>query len=123
MPIITPKGVVGQVVEVSKWHSKVMTIGDVNSSVDVNVEGRDTRGILEGTDHTVLRLKYITKNDEIEIGDKLVTSGKDGIYPKGIPAGIVIAINKNKAGIFYDIEVMPYNNFKRLEEVIVVRRR
>ncbi|MCX7966807.1 MAG: rod shape-determining protein MreC [Syntrophorhabdaceae bacterium] len=123
MPVITPKGIVGQVVEVNKWHSKVMTIGDANSSVDVNVEGRETRGILEGTDHNVLRLKYITKNDEIEVGDKLVTSGKDGIYPKGIPAGIVIAVNKNKAGIFYDIEVMPYNNFKRLDEVIVIKRR
>ncbi|HOJ43024.1 MAG TPA: rod shape-determining protein MreC [Syntrophorhabdaceae bacterium] len=123
MPVITPKGIVGQIIEVNKWHSKVMTIGDVNSSVDVNVEGKETRGILEGTDHNVLRLKYITKNDEIEVGDKLVTSGKDGIYPKGIPAGIVIAVDKKKAGIFYDVEVMPYNNFKRLEEVIVVKRR
>lgn len=122
MPVITPKGIVGQIIEVNKWHSKVMTIGDANSCVDVYVEGRDTRGILEGTDHAVLKLKYITKNDEIEVGDKLITSGKDGIYPKGIPTGIVIAVNKEKAGIFYDVEVMPYNNFKRLEEVIIIKR-
>lgn len=123
MPVITPKGIVGQAVEVSNWHSKVMIINDTNSSVDVNIEGRNTRGILEGTGHTTLKLKYITKNDEIEVGDKLVTSGKDSIYPKGISTGIVIAINKNKPGIFYDIDVMPYNNFKRLEEVIVMKKK
>jgi len=123
MPVITPKGIVGQVVEVNKWHSKVMVINDTNSSVDVNIEGRDTRGIIEGTGYTVLKLKYITKNDEVEVGDRLVTSGKDSIYPKGMPTGIIIAINKNKAGIFYDIDVMPYNNFKRLEEVLVIKKR
>ncbi|MBP8625079.1 MAG: rod shape-determining protein MreC [Syntrophorhabdales bacterium] len=123
MPVITPKGIVGQVVEVNKWHSKVMIINDTNSSVDVNIEGRDTRGVLEGTGYTVLKLKYITKNDEVEVGDKLVTSGKDSIYPKGIPTGIIIAIDKQKAGIFYDIDVMPYNNFKRLEEVMILRKR
>jgi len=123
MPVMTPKGIVGQVVEVNKWHSKVMIINDTNSSVDVNIEGRDTRGILEGTGHTVLKLKYITKNDEVEVGDKLVTSGKDSIYPKGIPTGIIIAIDKNKAGIFYDIDVMPYNNYKRLEEVMILKKR
>ncbi|MCX8110753.1 MAG: rod shape-determining protein MreC [Syntrophorhabdaceae bacterium] len=123
MPVITPKGIVGQVVEVNKWHSKVMVINDTNSSVDVNIEGRDTRGIIEGTGHTVLKLKYITKNDEVEVGDRLVTSGKDTIYPKGVPTGIIIAIDKSKAGIFYDIDVMPYNNYKRLEEVIVLKKR
>ena len=122
MSVITPKGIVGQAVEVNKWHSKVMIINDTNSSVDVYVEGKNTRGILEGTGQTTLRLKYILKNDEVEIGDKLITSGKDGIYQKGLPTGIVITINRNKPGIFADIEVMPYNNFKRLEEVLILKR-
>lgn len=122
MPVVTPRGLVGQAVEVDKWHSKVMVINDTNSSVDVFVEGRNTRGMLEGTGQSTLKLKYIRKNDEIEIGDKLVTSGKDGIYPKGVPTGIVITVNRSKPGIFTDIDVMPYNNFKRLDEVLVVKR-
>jgi rod shape-determining protein MreC len=122
MPVITPKGIVGQAVEIDKWHSKVMVINDTNSSVDVFVEGRNTRGMLEGTGQSALKLKYILKNDEIEIGDKLVTSGKDGIYPKGVPAGIVITVNRSKAGIFTDVDVMPYNNFKRLDEVLIVKK-
>ena len=122
MPVVTPRGLVGQVVETDRWVTKVMIINDTNSSVDVYVEGRNTRGILEGTGQTLLRLKYIRKNDEIEIGDKLITSGKDGIYPKGLPAGIVTTVNRTKPGIFSDIEVMPFNNFNRLEEVLIVKK-
>jgi rod shape-determining protein MreC len=122
MPVVTPRGLVGQAVEVDKWHSKVMVINDTNSSVDVFVEGKQTRGMLEGTGQSILKLKYILKNDEVEIGDKLVTSGKDGIYPKGLPTGIVITVNRAKPGIFTDVDVMPYNNFKRLDEVLVVKK-
>jgi rod shape-determining protein MreC len=122
MPVITPSGLVGQVVETDRWVAKVMVINDTNSSVDVYVEGRNTRGILEGTGQTVLKLKYIRKNDEIEIGDKLITSGKDGIYPKGLAAGIVTTVNRGKPGIFSEIEVMPFNNFNILEEVLVLKK-
>lgn len=122
MPVVTPKGIVGQVVEVDPWHAKVMVLNDANSSIDVNVEGKNTRGLLEGTGQNTVKMKYVTKNDDIEIGDKLVTSGKDGVYPKGIPAGIVITANKNKAGIFVDIDVMPYNNFRQLDEVLLIRK-
>jgi rod shape-determining protein MreC len=122
MPVITPSGLVGQVVEADRWVTKVMVINDTNSSVDVYVEGRNTRGILEGTGQTVLKLKYIRKNDEIEIGDKIITSGKDGIYPKGLAAGIVTTVNRGKPGIFSEIEVMPFNNFNILEEVLVLKK-
>ncbi|HOW53285.1 MAG TPA: rod shape-determining protein MreC [Syntrophorhabdaceae bacterium] len=121
-PVVTPRGIVGQVVEVDLWHSKVMVLNDTNSSIDVNIEGKNTRGLLEGTGQNTLKLKYVIKNDDIEIGDKLSTSGKDGIYPKGIPVGIVITANKNKAGIFADIDVMPFNNFKQLDEVLLIKK-
>jgi rod shape-determining protein MreC len=122
MPVITPKGIVGQAVEIDNWHSKVMIINDTNSSVDVDIDGKNTRGLLEGTGQTILKLKYVIKNDAIEIGDKLLTSGKDGIFPKGIPVGIVMTVDRNKAGIFADVDVMPYNNFKQLNEVLVIKK-
>lgn len=120
MPVVTSRGLVGQAVEVSRWHSKVMIINDTNSSVDVYIEGKNTRGTLEGTGESLLKLKYVVKNDDIAIGDKLLTSGKDGIFPKGLPTGIVITVNRSKPGIFADIDVMPFNNFKRLDEVLIV---
>jgi rod shape-determining protein MreC len=122
MPVITPKGIVGQVVVIDQWHSKVMIINDTNSSIDVNIDGKSTRGLLEGTGQNILKLKYVIKNDAIEIGDKLFTSGKDGIFPKGIPAGIVMTVDRNKAGIFADIDVMPFNNFKQLDEVLIIKK-
>jgi rod shape-determining protein MreC len=122
MPVITPKGIVGQIVEIDKWHSKVMIINDTNSSIDVNVDGKNTRGLLEGTGQNILKLKYVIKNDAIEIGDKLFTSGKDGIFPKGIPVGIVMTADRNKPGIFADVDVMPYNNFKQLDEVLIIKK-
>lgn len=121
MPVITPKGIVGQIVEVNRGHSKVMVLNDANSCVDTYVEGKETRGILEGKGETTLLLKYVLKTDDITVGDKLITSGKDGIYPKNLYAGIVISIDRQRPGIFSDIEVMPFNNFKRLEEVIILK--
>ncbi len=70
---------------------------------------------------TTLKLKYVTKNDDVEAGDRLITSGKDAIFPKGLAVGIVISVNKNQAGLFSDIDVMPFNNFKKLDEVLVVK--
>jgi len=121
MPVITPSGIVGQAVEVDSWHTKVMVINDTNSAVDVYVTGKNTRGILEGTGQTVVKLKYVLKNDDIEVGDKLVTSGKDAIFPKGLAVGIVINVDKYQPGLFTDVDVMPYNNFKKLDEVLVVK--
>lgn len=122
MPVITPKGVVGQAVEIDQWHSKVMVINDTNSSIDVNIDGKSTRGLLEGAGQNILKLKYVVKNDAIEIGDKLFTSGKDGIFPQGIPVGIVMTVDRTKAGIFADIDVMPFNNFKQLDEVLIIKK-
>ena len=122
MPVVTAKGLVGQTVEISKWHTKVMVMNDTNSSIDVYVEGKNTRGMLEGTGQNKLKLKYIRRNDEIEPGDKLVTSGKDGIYPKGLKAGLVIKVDRDKSGIFIDVDVMPFNNFKSLDEVLIVKK-
>ena len=98
MPVVTPAGVVGQAVEVDRWHTKVMIINDTNSAVDVYSTGKQTRGILEGTGQTVLKLKYVLKNEEVEVGDRLITSGKDAIYPKGLPIGIVISREQEQTG-------------------------
>jgi rod shape-determining protein MreC len=122
MPVITPAGVVGQTVEVGTWQTKVMIINDTNSALDVYSAGKHTRGIIEGTGQTVLKMKYVLKNDDLEVGDRLITSGKDALYPVGLALGIVIRIDKTRPGLFSDIDVMPFNNFKKLDEVLVVKK-
>ena len=122
MPVVTPEGVVGQAVEVNQWHTKVMLLIDTNSAIDVYATGKQARGILTGTGRTTLKMKYVLKNDDLEAGDRLITSGKDGVYPRGLPVGVVISVNKNVVGLFAEVEVMPFNNFRKLDEVLVVRR-
>jgi rod shape-determining protein MreC len=122
MPVVTPGGVVGQTVEVGTWQTKVMIINDTNSCIDVYSAGKHTRGIIEGTGQTILKLKYVLKNDDLEVGDRLITSGKDALYPVGLALGIVIRIDKTRPGLFSDIDVMPFNNFKKLDEVLVVKK-
>ncbi len=122
MPVITPEGVVGQAVEVNRWHTKVMILTDTNSAIDVYVSGKQARGILVGTGRTTLKMKYVLKNDDLEAGDRLITSGKDGVYPRGLPVGVAISMNKNVVGLFAEVEVMPFNNFRKLDEVLVVRK-
>jgi rod shape-determining protein MreC len=99
-----------------------MIINDTHSAVDIYVAGKHTRGIVEGTGQTVLKLKYVLKNDDIEVGDRLITSGKDAIYPKDLAVGIVTSINKKQPGLFADIDVMPFNNFRKLDEILVVKK-
>ena len=122
MPVVTAAGLVGQTVEVNRWHTKVMIINDTNSAVDTYVAGKHTRGIAEGTGQRTLKLKYVLKNDDVVAGDRLITSGKDAIYPKDLALGIVTNVDKSKPGLFSDIDVMPFNNFRKLEEVLVVKR-
>ncbi|MCX8023262.1 MAG: rod shape-determining protein MreC [Syntrophorhabdaceae bacterium] len=122
MPVITPRGVVGQAVEIGRGHAKVLVLNDTNSSIDVYVEGKNTRGIAEGTGGSKLKLKYILKNDDLALGDKLITSGKDGIFPKGLPVGMVVEIDRKKPGIFAEVDVMPFNNYKRVDEVLIIKR-
>ena len=122
MPVITGKGIVGQVVESHQWHSKVMVINDTHSAVDVYVDGKETRGILEGTGQATLKLKYVRKTEEIDVGDRLLTSGKDTIYGKGTPVGLVTRVDRDKSGVFAEVGVMPYNDFRKLDEVIIVKK-
>jgi rod shape-determining protein MreC len=122
MPVITEAGLVGQTVEVNRWHTKVMIINDTNSAVDTYVAGKHTRGIAEGTGKRTLKLKYVLKNDDVSVGDRLITSGKDAIYPKDLAVGIVTSVDKSAPGLFSEIDVMPFNNFRKLEEVLVVKK-
>ncbi len=122
MPVICPKGLVGQVVEANRGSSKIMVINDTNSAVDVYVEGKEIRGVAEGTGFSTLKLKYVKKNEDVEIGDTLITSGKDGIFPRGIPVGIVVNVNKKTGGVFSDIAVVPFSDYRLLDYVLVLTR-
>jgi rod shape-determining protein MreC len=120
MAVVTPLGVVGQVVAVTGRTAKVLLLTDPNSGVDVLVQRTRARGIVSGSLDNGTSLKYVKRSEDIQEGDRLVTSGLDGIFPKGIVVGIVIKVRKQTLGLFQYIEVMPAVNLTRTEEVFIV---
>jgi rod shape-determining protein MreC len=121
MAVVTPLGVVGQVVAVTGRTAKVLLLTDANSGVDVLVQRTRARGIVSGSLDNGTTLKYVKRSEDIQEGDRLVTSGLDGIFPKGIMVGTVIKVRKQTLGLFQYIEVMPAVSLTRTEEVLIVR--
>jgi rod shape-determining protein MreC len=120
MAVVTPLGVVGQVVSVTGRSAKVLLITDPNSGVDVLVQRTRARGIVSGSLENGPLLKYVKRSEDIQVGDRLITSGLDGIFPKGVMVGAVVKVRKQNLGLFQYIEVMPAVTSARVEEVMVV---
>jgi rod shape-determining protein MreC len=120
MPVIAPEGIVGQIVSASYRYSKVMLIIDRSSAVDALVQRTRTRGIVEGETDEMCRFKYVLRKADISTGDTVVSSGLDGLFPKGLRVGSVKEISKGQPGIFQVVSIQPYVDFARLEEVLVI---
>jgi rod shape-determining protein MreC len=120
MAVVTPVGVLGQVVSVTSHSAKVLLITDANSGVDVLVQRTRSRGIVSGSLEGSTVIKYVKRSEEIQEGDRLITSGLDGVFPKGILVGTVGKVRKQQAGLFQNIEVVPAVRAAQTEEVLVV---
>lgn len=119
-PVITDQGLVGYIYRVSPNYADVLTILDQNNRVDVLVERTRTHGIVEGVFNFKCALKYIMRNETVEVGDRLITAGVGGIYPKGIKVGLITDISRENFGMTLAIEVIPSVDFDKLEEVLVL---
>jgi rod shape-determining protein MreC len=122
MVVTTVNGLVGKVIEVMPRYSKVLLITDVNFSVSVKVKGTDLNGIVSGRGDRFCVLKYISKDETIQKGELLVTSGIDGVFPEGIPVGYIKDIYEGD-NLFYLITVRPIVNIARIKEVILLKGR
>lgn len=120
MAVVVPKGIAGQVTDVSSNYSKVLLIIDHNSAVDALVQNDRARGIIKGGSAEQCLFKYVLRKHDIEIGDIVVSSGLDGVFPKGLAVGYVSTVIKPKSGIFQEVTVTPYVDFEKLEEVLIV---
>lgn len=119
-PVITDQGLVGYIYRVTENYADVLTILDQNNRVDVLVERTRTHGIVEGVHNFKCALKYVMRNELIEVGDKLITAGVGGVYPKGIKVGMITDIEKENFGMTLAVEVAPSVDFDKLEEVLVI---
>jgi rod shape-determining protein MreC len=120
MAVVTNEGVVGRILRTTATTSDVVTIMDLLSAVDA-IDGRSrARGVVEGMTDETCQLKYVLRTDDIQPGDALISSGLGGIFPKGIPVGLVSKVNRKPFGITQDVEVRPSVDFSKLEEVLVI---
>ncbi|MFA5073909.1 MAG: rod shape-determining protein MreC [Nitrospirota bacterium] len=119
MAVITADGVVGRIHSVLAGSSKVMLLTDPGSTLAVRVQRNREEGLLEGK-LVNCALKYVSYYADIQKGDILVTSGLDGIFPKGLPVAVVVKVTKREANAFQIVVAEPVVRFSRIEETLVL---
>lgn len=123
MAAITPKGLVGKISGVSNSSSSLLLLTDLNFSAAVRLQESRREGIISGTGLRKCQLKYIPYDEEeVKVGDILITSGLDSLFPQGIPVGYITRIDKKGSGLFQNIEVTPLEDNAEVEEVAIIKR-
>jgi rod shape-determining protein MreC len=120
--VVDGNALVGQVIAVSTSSAKVLLITDNVSSVDVIVQSSRAQGIIEGNLTENLRLKYLLREQSVKMGDRIIASGLDGIFPKGALVGIVSKVKDDPNGMFQNLEVEPSTDMSRLENVLIITK-
>ena len=121
MPVITPDGIVGKIREVFPHSSQVLVISDPTSALGALLEDTRTRGVVKGNAAGQPQIVNLMPDDRIKPGQKVVTSGGDQIFPRGLPVGTVEKIQTDPENEpMVDVVLKPAANLSRLEEVLVV---
>jgi rod shape-determining protein MreC len=119
MAVIAPAGVVGRVIQPSARASKVQLLIDRNAAAGALIERTRAQGVVIGTGADDLRMDYVTGSADLKAGDIVVTSGIDGIYPKGFVIGQIQSVRRS-AGEYSAIRIKPAVDFSSLEAVLIV---
>ncbi len=120
MAVLSNQGVVGKVIAASPNAARVLLIEDHNSALDAIDQRSRARGILAGQVEGGLTMKYVERAQDVGVGDDVVTSGLDGIFPRGLLVGRVIRVERQGPGLFVNVEVVPAVEFRGLEQVLVL---
>jgi rod shape-determining protein MreC len=112
--------VVGLVSGTTPGAAKVMLMIDPQSRVDAYVERTRARGTVRGAASPTCDLDYMLRQESIEEGDLLLTSGMGGTYPKGLRVGTIAKVDHKTSGLFLAAQVTPAVDFTRLDEVFVI---
>ena len=118
MGVITPDGVVGKVVESYPNASQVLLLTDKESGVGAMLADSRTQSPVGGQGEPLLVMKYVPNDDTVNLGERVITSGMDRIFPRDLPVGTVAEIKSGNP--FKQIRIKPAANLERLEEVLVL---
>ncbi|HTX40858.1 MAG TPA: rod shape-determining protein MreC [Acidobacteriaceae bacterium] len=120
MPVITPDGIVGKTRDVFAHTSQVLEISDATSGAGVILVNTRIRGVLRGDSWGQPQIVNVSPDERIKPGEPVVTSGGDGIFPRGLAVGSVQRVVSEPEGTLVNIQVKPAANLSRLEEVLVI---
>ncbi len=119
-PVVDDQGVVGQVTRVGSDYAEVTLLTDRNQSIPAQVVRNGLRTVVFGTGDGRLEMRYMSSNADVQVGDWIVTSGIDGIYPRGLRVGKVESLESDPNGIFSKFILTPAAGMGRYGEVLLL---
>ena len=123
MGVITPDGVVGKIIAVYPDTSQVLLMSDKESGVGALLADTRTQGPVKGTGEPLVFLNYISNDEKVTVGEAVLTSGQDRIFPKDLPVGTVVEATPDRKSPFMKIRLRPAAHLDRLEEVLILMNR
>jgi rod shape-determining protein MreC len=123
MPVVSPEGVVGKVLRVFSSTSLVLLINDPTSGAGVILENSRLQGIVKGSPSAngAILMRNVMSDEKVEVGERVLTSGGDRVFPKGMLLGTIQSVNPGQE-LFLNIRVRPAAPINRLEEVLVITK-
>ncbi len=121
MPVLSPLGVVGKIIEVGKTTSKAILLSDPNFSVAALVSRTRENGLLTGTLQGICRLQYLTDNADVKVGDQVVTSKLSSAFPDGLFVGTIVDVVATQNSHTVECLVNPAVDLSTLEEVVILK--
>ena len=120
MAVLANQGVVGKIITVSPHASRVLLIDDHNSALDGFDQRTRARGIVAGLVDDGVILKYADRSQDVRVGDTIVTSGLDGIFPRGLLVGTIQSVHREGPGLFLGVRIAAAVDFRELEQVLIL---
>ena len=120
LPVVSAQGVVGQVISAGNRYAKVLLLTDPASAADALIQRSRSRGVVKGNAAPDCLFDYAVRNDDIQIGDWVISSGLDGVYPKGLVIGRVARLMRTNDELFQEVIVSPSVDFEKIEEVLII---
>jgi rod shape-determining protein MreC len=122
MAVVSADGVVGQIVKVAPSTSRVLLLTDHASGIAATIQRSRARGVVKGKGEGLCSLEFAAREEDVKVGDQVISSGIGGVFMKGMPIGEVTMVKRSEYGIFQTVTIRPAVNIAHLEEVLVVLR-
>lgn len=120
LPVVDADGLMGQVQRVYPGSSEVTLVTSPGHLTPVQVERTARRGLAAGSGQGLLELRYMPSHADVRVGDRLLTSGIDGVYPSGIPVARVVRVSRSQSSPYLRVECLPLAGLERSRSVLVL---